>query len=347
MSEIDEILDIANAEVGYLEKSKQAYINDPTILYDKTAGVGNDNYTKYAKEMDELNVYNGIKQGYAWCNVFIDWIFMQSVGLQRASELLIGWSAGCTQDWIWLKNAGRVVDNAQRGDLIFFKNLCHIGIVEKVENNKIYTIEGNTSDKAELIINGGQVAKKVYDINSDVIYGFARPNYNASESKENTNNEIIYATIKKGSKGNLVRIAQEKLLAKGYILSKYGADGSFGQETENAVKQLQKDAFPNNPEEWDGIIGNKTWAILNSNFVKPTKPSYPGYYIVKGQHSEDVRKVQEQLIAKGYNLGKYGADSIFGNATLKAVKQFQKNNGLKDDGIVGEKTWNKLFLKRE
>lgn len=62
MSEIDQLLDIFNAEVGYLEKSKEAYRKDPSVLYDKTRGAGSDNYTKYAKEMDELNVYNGIKQ---------------------------------------------------------------------------------------------------------------------------------------------------------------------------------------------------------------------------------------------------------------------------------------------
>lgn len=339
MSEIDSILDIANAEVGYLEKSKQAYTENPTILYDKTAGAGSDNYTKYAKEMDELNVYNGIKQGYAWCNVFIDWCFVQALGLDRARELLIGFSAGCTQDWNWLKSAGRIVTDIQRGDLIFFGNLSHIGIVEKIEDGKIYTIEGNTSNKVGLIINGGEVSKKEYFISSNLIYGFARPNYE-NKPINKPSNEIIYSTIKKGSKGNLVRIAQEKLLIKGYRLSKYGVDGDFGSETEKAVKQLQKDA---KLKYVDGIIGNETWGVLNSDFVKPNQPSYPGYYIIIWQQSEDVRKVQERLIELGYNCGKRGADSIFGNDTLKAVKKFQKANGLKDDGIVGEKTWNKLF----
>lgn len=344
MSEKDQVLDIANAEVGYLEKSKAAYRQDPTVLYDKTRGAGSDNYTKYAKEMDELKVYNGIKQGYAWCNVFIDWIFVQSVGLDRARELLIGFNAGCTQDWNWFKSHGQIVSSPQRGDLIFFRNLCHIGIVEKVENGKVYTIEGNTSDRAELITNGGAVAKKVYNIGSTYIYGYARPKYDNSNSTpsqdNNSSNEIIYSTIKRGSKGNLVRIAQQKLIAKGYKLPKYGVDGSFGGETEQAVRQLQKDAGLTA----DGIIGKYTWGVLNSDFSRPERSAiYPGYLIRKGQQGEDVRKVQQRLIDLGYSCGRYGADSIFGRSTEQAVRNFQANNGLAADGIVGPLTWEKLF----
>lgn len=184
MSEIDQVLDIANAEVGYLEKSKSAYLKDPTVLYDKTRGAGSDNYTKYAKEMDSLKVYNGPKQGYAWCNVFVDWCFVQSVGLDRAKQLLIGFNAGCTQDWNWFKSHGLIVSSPQRGDLIFFKNLSHIGIIEKVANGKVYTIEGNTSNQSGLVSNGGAVAKKSYSIGSSYIYGYARPKYKAPEMSE-------------------------------------------------------------------------------------------------------------------------------------------------------------------
>ena len=83
---------------------------------------------------------------------------------------------------------------------------------------------------------------------------------------------------------------------------------------------------------------------LNSNFVKPERSSiYPGYVIIKGQISEDVRKVQARLIELGYNCGKCGADSIFGKDTLEAVIAFQKDNKLDPDGKVGPLTWGKLF----
>lgn len=171
MQELEKVLQVANSEVGYLEKKSNANLDD------KTANAGDKNYTKYARDMDNLNVYNGKKQGYAWCNVFIDWCFVQAVGVDRARELLIGFSAGCTQDYNWFKERGQIVTSPQRGDLVFFGNTSHIGIIEKVENGKIYTIEGNTSNKAELVTNGGAVAKKSYAINSKYIHSFARPNY--------------------------------------------------------------------------------------------------------------------------------------------------------------------------
>lgn len=336
MSEIEKILSIANNEVGYLEKASNSQLDD------KTANAGNKNYTKYARDMDSLNVYNGKKQGYAWCNVFIDWCFYKALGIDRARELLIGFSAGCTQDWNWLKSAGRIVSNPQIGDLIFFGDLSHIGIIENIKGDVIYTIEGNTSNAAELIINGGTVAKKSYSKNSQYIYGYARPAYDQASDvntpEDNNKNAITYSLIKKGSKGNLVRIAQEKLLAKGYRLPKYGADGDFGTETANAVRELQKDANIS----VDGIIGPDTWGVLNSDFVKPVS-SYPGYLVARGQQSEDVRKVQARLIELGYSCGTYGADSIFGKSTYDAVKAFQRDVGLASDGIVGPDTWGKLF----
>jgi peptidoglycan hydrolase-like protein with peptidoglycan-binding domain len=52
-----------------------------------------------------------------------------------------------------------------------------------------------------------------------------------------------------------------------------------------------------------------------------------------------VTLVQTQLIQRGYSCGKSGADGKFGSATEAAVKAFQKDNGLKVDGIVGQETY--------
>jgi peptidoglycan hydrolase-like protein with peptidoglycan-binding domain len=36
-------------------------------------------------------------------------------------------------------------------------------------------------------------------------------------------------------------------------------DGKFGNNTKKATVAFQQKVFPNSPEEWDGIVGIKTW----------------------------------------------------------------------------------------
>lgn len=48
-------------------------------------------------------------------------------------------------------------------------------------------------------------------------------------------------------------------------------------------------------------------------------------------------------MSMGYDLGVYGADGHFGTKTYVAVCQFQRDNGLDVDGIVGNNTWNKIL----
>lgn len=63
----------------------------------------------------------------------------------------------------------------------------------------------------------------------------------------------------------------------------------------------------------------------------------------KGSRGDAVKEMQARLIERGYNLGKCGADGIFGKMTLAAVKAFQKAKGLKVDGICGPLTWGALL----
>ena len=56
----------------------------------------------------------------------------------------------------------------------------------------------------------------------------------------------------------------------------------------------------------------------------------------QGSTGEQVRVIQEKLKRWGYYDGE--VDGIFGSATAKAVRYFQRTNGLTADGIVGKKT---------
>lgn len=64
--------------------------------------------------------------------------------------------------------------------------------------------------------------------------------------------------------------------------------------------------------------------------------------ITKGANGELVKYLQNALIEEGYDVGKSGADGVFGTGTLSAVRAFQYDNGLTSDGKVGQKTWAKI-----
>ena len=149
----------ARAEIGYLEKASNAQLDD------KTANAGDRNWTKYARDLDALGLYNGPKNSYAWCDMFCDWCFVKTFGLEKTlvmtGQILDGYGAGCTESVRYYKNLGRFfTQNPQSGDQIFFskdggKSFYHTGLVEKVENGRVYTIEGNTSSAAGVVENGG------------------------------------------------------------------------------------------------------------------------------------------------------------------------------------------------
>lgn len=64
--------------------------------------------------------------------------------------------------------------------------------------------------------------------------------------------------LKKGMKGSDVKTLQEKLMELGYKLPKYGADGEYGGETVEAVKDFQKASGLS----VDGQFGPKSLAAL-------------------------------------------------------------------------------------
>ncbi|MFR5406680.1 MAG: CHAP domain-containing protein [Oscillibacter sp.] len=171
------VLAIAAAEIGYHEKKSNSQLDNPT------ANAGSANYTKYARDFDEKypKWYNGKKNGFAWCDMFVDWCMLTAFGYADALRLLCqperSAGAGCTYSLMYYEKQGRYhAKDPKPGDQIFFStahsksNVSHTGLVEKVDGSKVYTIEGNTSD---------QVARRSYYLSDSYIVGYGRPAYDA------------------------------------------------------------------------------------------------------------------------------------------------------------------------
>lgn len=102
---------------------------------------------------------------------------MQLEVLQVAKKLLKHWP------YVYCPTLGNLFTkyaNPQRGDIvIFYRNgtFAHTGLVTKVEGDKFYTIEGNTSGGSSIVPNGGGVYAKSYYNSNLPGTKFCRPDY--------------------------------------------------------------------------------------------------------------------------------------------------------------------------
>lgn len=205
---IERVISIAKAEVGYLEKVSNAQLDSDT------ANAGKNNWTKYARDLDKLGVYNGAKNGYDWCCVFAHWCFISAFGVDTAWQMLNqsmgGYGASCTWSAQRYMNVGQFHSNPQVGDQIFFTNdkgvsMYHTGIVTGVDDTFVYTVEGNTSSAAGVVANGGAVGEKRYYLDSARIGGYGRPNYSLVEEDEEMDVERfkeLFAEMRKSLQDN-------------------------------------------------------------------------------------------------------------------------------------------------
>ena len=217
MNTVDKVIKIATDEVGYLEKSRVAYQKNPDVIFEKTAGAGNDNITKYGYEMNKI--YPATMDKFSlWCDAFVDWCFYKAYGIATAKSLLGGFDdytvASCK-----MYEKHNAIDNSPRiGDQVFFtKNgkssgCYHTGIVYNVDTEYFYTIEGNTSNANTVVRNGGGVAKKKYK--KSIYIGkvlFGHPKYDIAQKSI----EASAIEVKAGKWGNGEE-RKRKLIDAGY-----------------------------------------------------------------------------------------------------------------------------------
>jgi len=67
-----------------------------------------------------------------------------------------------------------------------------------------------------------------------------------------------------------------------------GFDGIFGQGTESAVKNCQMTIFKNDPTQWDGKVGPKTWRQFYASIHGPESGVHSGSYSYKPTYKENI-----------------------------------------------------------
>jgi hypothetical protein len=232
MYSIQKLLDVAFAEVGYLEKKSNNNLDS------KTDNAGKNNYTKYNR--DYMAWGAGGSRDMQWCAAFVSWCFATAYGLEAAKSLLCGGLHHYTPTGAnRFKKVNRYIKRGQAapeiGDVVFFYSsakgrIGHVGIVYDVDSTHVYTVEGNTSGASTLVTNGGGVRKKSYQLTSTYIDGYGRPNY-ADDPKP-----VTPTAPAKTKHSPTVLEWQKAAIADGYKFPKYGADGKWGTECESVAK---------------------------------------------------------------------------------------------------------------
>ena len=137
---------------------------------------GSRNYTEYNRALGTV----GGTYSYYWCAAFVSWCLAQAGAANSAG----GSFASCT---LWvdaLRDMGRYSTRAsgytpKAGDLIFFRSAGvsrasdHVGIVRYVKNGRVYTVEGNSSNR---------VSANNYALSDTYIVGYGRPKYASTYS---------------------------------------------------------------------------------------------------------------------------------------------------------------------
>ncbi len=132
-----------------------------------------------------------------------------------------------------------------------------------------------------------------------------------------------------GSRGSAVSQLQKDLAQLGYYTN--SIDGWFGPKTSEAVKSFQKAQGL----KVDALVGPITKAALNAALQAHTD-RYGTQDLTLDSRGPAVSQLQKDLAQLGYYTR--SIDGWLGPKSLEAVKSFQKDQGLKVDGLVGPKT---------
>jgi NAD(P)H-hydrate repair Nnr-like enzyme with NAD(P)H-hydrate epimerase domain len=267
--------------------------------------------------------------GVRWCAIFVSWVF-DKAGLPLGKIDSAKGYHYCPSAYNYWRRNNQLTNAPQPGDIVLFDWdgdgwSDHTGIFNQwIKQGETFTAwEGNTSPTNNS--NGGQVLLRTRSVG--VVKAFVNPGVYGDQMQPFQN------VLKKGSTGSETTRIQKMLYDLDYTII---VDGVFGTATEKVVKKFQQEHLL----DVTGIVDEITKGALQAELTWKNETSIASGSILKKGHSgAAVVTLQKALNKKGAKLV---ADGVFGEATLKALKTFQKKAKMKEDGIAGSQVWKAL-----
>lgn len=220
----EKVIALAESYVGYKEKASNSQLEG------FTANAGNKNWNMFADYIDKKypNFYNGKKNGYDWCDCFVDCMFLMAYGYEDALRLLCqpekSTGAGCLYSRGFYKARRRYSTIPKVGSQVFFaknNSVYHTGLVVDVTDTHITTIEGNSGD---------QVARVTYSRAYQHIDGYGYPEYDQPE-QNGVKTEMSYEEVAK----KVIAGAYGNGASRKQALEAMGFDAAIVQDFVNAL----------------------------------------------------------------------------------------------------------------
>jgi hypothetical protein len=168
------VVETAQKYIGYLEH----LTNDLLGIYD--ANVGKGGCTIFAQIINRWYRWRNFTD-LPWCVTFVHSVFLEALGKKKARMLVGKPTPSSRVLYRRFKRRGLITDQPKRGDIAFMANcdrIDHVGIVVCVEDGRIITIEGNTTDPTGVFQKheGGAVAQRVRMLNDPAFVCFGKCN---------------------------------------------------------------------------------------------------------------------------------------------------------------------------
>lgn len=348
MGSLQGLINRAEAENGYIEKASASNLDS------KTGNKGTANYTKYARDINNLGLMGC--QAQPWCGTFQFWLEVQEFGLDTAlkhfhmtKSSYVGYNVFSTRNAF---PSSKRSSKPQVGALVVFTH-SHIGRVVSVSGNTFQTIEGNTSP-ATYDRNGGQVARKSYSVSDSKIDCFLIIDYDYSSSDSGSE-----------SAGSSGKVDSAESFDKS-IAGTYTTTADLNMRTGAGTSKTSLLVVPKgnyvqnygyytivNGTKWLYVTYNGTTGYCSSKYLKKagssassgtsTSASKPSGSAGTTSKKEVIKA--GQIHANNFCNAGLTADGIVGSATKKAKVKVLQNAmnldykaGLSVDGIVGSKT---------